>query len=138
MNLLRHRGTEREWNLPMTSLIDVVFLLLIYFMLTLSFSVRESDLGSALQTERRGGTSTDLQPQIVHVEMLDGRAVFRVAEQVFTTRGELTALLEKLPKERGVFVRVSNLPPVGAAAAALQACKDAGFRKVTYVPSSAK
>ncbi|MBX3363460.1 MAG: biopolymer transporter ExbD [Phycisphaeraceae bacterium] len=136
MKLQRPGSTERDWRLPMTSLIDVVFLLLIYFMLTLSFSVRETDLGAALQSEQRGGAAADLQPQVVHVELLDGRTVFRVGEQVFTTREDLTRLLERLPKERGVFVRVSNLPPVSAAAAALQACKDAGFRRVTYVPSS--
>ena len=39
-------------------------------------------------------------------------------------------------KEGGVFVRVSGAAPVSAAAEALQACRDAGFQRVSYVPAN--
>ncbi len=42
-------------------------------------------------------------------------------------------MLSELPKEAGVFLRVNDDAPVWAAAAALQACHDAGYEKLTYV-----
>lgn len=125
-----------DGELPLTSLIDVIFLLLIFFMVTSSMSVPEAQLASALQVDRTAaGRASDLQPQIVHVEMRDGRAAFRLGERVFFDKRELTSLLSALPKEGGVFVRVSDAVPVEAAAAALQASKDAGFSRVSYVPA---
>ena len=50
----------------------------------------------------------DLQPQVLNVEMRDGRAVFRLGERIVMDRAELAALLRALPKEGGLFVRVSD------------------------------
>jgi biopolymer transport protein ExbD len=125
-----------EAELPLTSLIDVIFLLLIFFLLTSSFSVNESQLVSGLQVERSLQTSrADLQPQVINVELRDGKPVFRLGDRVTGDQAELTGILARLPKESGVFVRVSDLVPVEFAAAALQASKDAGFTKVSYVPA---
>ena len=119
----------------MTPLIDVVFLLLIYFMVTSSMTPSESRLSSALQAENKTGRAADLQPQVVLVDVIDGAAVFIMGERLMRTKRELTQLLVQLPKESGVFVKVEDRAPVWATAAALQACKDAGFAKVTYVPA---
>jgi biopolymer transport protein ExbD len=128
------RNRKRAY-LPITPMIDVVFLLLIYFMVTSSMTPSESRLESAIQTESKGGSGSDLQPQIVFVEMRRGASVFRVGQRVLTTKGDLLDVLRQLPKDGGVFIRVDDLVPVSAAAAAMQASKDAGFTKVTYVPA---
>lgn len=129
-------GNAALGALPLTSLIDVVFLLLIYFLFSSSFSVPESNLSAAIRTERRGsGQAGDLTPQIVHVLVQNGTEVFRVGDRLLTEQRALTDLLKQLPKERGVFVKVSAQASVGAAAAAVQATKDAGFTRVTYVPA---
>ena len=129
------RSPEAEYGLPMTSLIDCIFLLLIFFMLTSSMTVPESQLASALQADRAAGRKADLQPQVVRVEVRGGESVFIIGQRVFTDKASLTRVLAALPKEGGVFVRVTDAAPVEATAAALQACKDAGFVKVSYVPS---
>lgn len=127
---------EFEAELPLTSLIDVIFLLLIFFMLTSSFVLNESQLASALQVERAAQASqADLQPQVVNVELREGRPVFRLGDRVMTGKSELVTVLRELPRQGGVFIRVSDLVPVEWAAAALQAAKDAGFIKVSYVPA---
>ena len=133
-NKLERAGAKRAL-LPMTPLIDVVFLLLIYFMVTSSITPSESRLSSALQTESKSGRAADLQPQVVLVDVVDGAAVFIMGGRVMRTKRELTELLVQLPKESGVFVKVEGRATVRATAAALQACKDAGFAKVTYVPA---
>jgi len=136
MRFVKHsKGNSELPDLPMTSLIDVVFLLLVFFIVTVNF-LREQELWSALQAEQRAsGQDADLRPQIVLVQNKDGAPAFVIGDRVFRDKQSLTDLLVRLPKEGGVFVKVSGDVPVQAAAAALQATKDAGFIKVTYVPA---
>jgi biopolymer transport protein ExbD len=129
-----HRPAALLGRLPMTSFIDVVFLLLIFFMVTSAIVPAESRLGSALRTEsRRGGSAADLRPQIVTVDAPGGRVQFSIGGHMLMTRQELTAVLEELPKEGGVIIRATDIAPVSAFAAAMQAARDAGFEKRTYV-----
>ena len=122
-------------SLELTSMVDVIFLLLIYFLMTISYTPPEARLTPALQAERvGGGRSADLEPQLVHVEIARGAPVYRIGERTMTDAGELALILERLPKEGGVFVRGDNAVPVGFGVAAMQASYAAGFVKVTYVP----
>lgn len=122
--------------LQITPMIDVIFLLLIYFLLSTSYSPPESELAPALQSERvDGGRAADLQPQIVEVSMFDGRPGFRLAGRVFRSKEALGEVLAELPKEGGVFIEGADTVSVRWATAAIQAGRDAGFEKVTYVPS---
>ncbi len=50
-------------------------------------------------------------------------------------KASLTEALEPLPKTPGLFIKVYDAVPVGAAAAAIQAARDTGFDQVTYVPA---
>lgn len=120
-----------------TSFIDVVFLLLIFFLVTATFQREEGRLSSALEAERAsGGRSADLLPQIIDVRADDAGPVYTMGERAVRDRDALAVLLRALPKEPGVFVRVHGSAPVHAVAAALQASRDAGFVKISYVPAS--
>lgn len=130
-----HRRTSRIGQLPMTPMIDVVFLLLVFFLVTANFSAPENKLSSALQTERASASASDLQPQIVEVRRESGVPTFVIGELRTTSRDELAALLRQLPKEPGVAVRVADDVPVSMAVAAMQAAADAGFEKRSYVPA---
>ena len=120
-------------RLQMASMIDVVFLLLIYFMLTTTLEPPESQLSPALSSDRPG-QPTALQPQAIEHEVTGGIDAFRVGDRVLTTQPDLTAVLAQLPKDAGVVVRAPDSVRVEWAAAAVQAARDAGFEKVTYAP----
>eukprot|EP00913_Durusdinium_trenchii_P006276 g5888.t1 len=139
MNLTPKSGRRRGGHLgalTMTSMIDVVFLLLIFFLVTSSFAPDEGRIDSALQTEGNGSATSDLQPQIVSVEWAGRVVVFRVGQRTTTSPQELTSILRQLPREAGVAVRVSGDVPVGAAATAMQSAHDAGFEKRSYEASA--
>lgn len=138
MRLVAPRSPRRLGALPMTSMIDVVFLLLIFFMVTANFAEDEAELSSALQSEGRGAATQNLRPQVLTVTGRDGRAVFSIGARTISSRPELMTVLRSLPKEQGVIVRVMDDAPIEAAAMALQSAADAGFRKRTYVPASAE
>ena len=136
MKLVRSGSREPLARLPITPMIDVVFLLLIYFMVTSTLTPSESDVSSALSSERReGGAAADFEPQVVTVDVQDSQVVFRIGDRAVTSQRELTVLLGALPKEGGVFIRGMDRAPVWAIAAAKQAAIDAGFTKRTYVPA---
>lgn len=137
MRLSSHK-TQREsrLELSMTSMIDVVFLLLIFFMTTASFVETERHLNSGIQVRRQAaGTQADFEPVIVEIARSSGRFVYRLGEREVTTQQELTDLLRRFDnKADGAFVRVGDDAPFALAAAAIQACKTARFAMVSYVP----
>jgi biopolymer transport protein ExbD len=139
MNLSRTKRTELEIpRLPLVALIDVVFFLLLYFIMAGNLAPIEPNLETALRTDKRSGeASSNLIPQIVSVDATsEGRWVYRLGERTLTDKESLATVLKSLSKQGGVVVRVSGSVPVHAVAGAIQACKDAGFTKISYVPRS--
>lgn len=140
MRFSKHRkGSRRtEITLNLASMIDVTFLLLIYFMVSMISVMEEDSLNPALQTMRTegAGAMNDFQPQRLEVLSLDGRPVFRIGSRIMTDRASLVEMLRTLPKSLGVVVEVHEGVSVGFAVSALQGARDAGFEQVTYVPSA--
>ena len=122
-------------DLPLTPLIDVVFLLLIYFMVTATITPPESRVASTLQGERGAGQQRDLRPQIVTIDLAGETVTYRLGARLFNDRNSLATALEQLPKEGGIFVRVTDRAPWSAVAGVMQDALDAGFVKRTYVPA---
>ena len=133
---LTNRRHGSKIDLQMTSMIDCVFLLLIFFMVTSSFARTERELDTGLATETRTVKAAGyLAPIVVEIIRGDGGFVFKVGGRQLPSREELTDVLRKIEnKLDGAFVRAADDAPFLMAAAAIQACKDAGFLKTTYAP----
>jgi len=129
------RRSSRLGALPLTSMIDVVFLLLIFFLVTANFAQEEHKLPATLQTEGGGVRSSDLQPQILQIRMQGGEPIFVMGEVAVRDGQSLEAVLSNLPKEPGVAIKSEPDVPISAIAAALQAARNTGFTKRSYVPS---
>lgn len=122
-------------RLNLTAMIDVIFLLLIFFLVSTSYTPPESELHPALRAERVGaGAAADLQPQVVEVKLVDGTPAFVLGERYTRDRQEMLRWLQPLPRDAGIFVKASSQLTVDWAAALLQIARDAGFDRVTYVP----
>lgn len=135
----RPRRDRSLGALPMVAMIDVVFQLLIFFLVTARLSAPESQIASALRAQRDGsGGAKDLQPQIVRVLQDEKGPVYYLGARRFREQEALRVALLPLPKDRGVFVRVASSARVDSVAIVLQACKDAGFTRVSYVPEISK
>ena len=138
MKLSSHKiEHESRLELSMTSMIDVVFLLLIFFMVSSSFIKTERDLDSGIKVERQATNrqQSDFEPAIIDVINSNGTFVFRLGTREFATQQELIQVLRQFEnKADGAFVRVSDDATFDMAAAAIQACKTANFVTVSYVP----
>lgn len=123
--------------LSMSSMIDVTFLLLIYFIVSTVLSKPEDQLNPALLVSQGSAVEESLlEPQILLVQQENLRSVYKLGSQVFTSREQLAQVLLNLPKEPGIIVKTDNSVSVGFAMAAIQESRDAGFDKVTYVPAN--
>jgi biopolymer transport protein ExbD len=133
------RRNRERITLNLASMIDIVFLLLIYFIVTATLRPPEDRLSTALQSAQRvsGAQSNDFRPQVVEVLTVNGSPSYRLGARVMTDRSALHEALTPLPKDAGLFIKVHDGVPVGFAVVAVQTGKDAGFEKVTYVPADA-
>ena len=121
--------------LNMSSMIDVTFLLLIYFIVTTVFTPPEDQLTPALKVEDGASMSQqDLEPQIVQVELIEQIPVYTIGGHVCRDRKALSKVLQNLPTDPGLIIKVRSDIPIGFAVAAIQVARDANFKKVTYVP----
>ena len=132
----RSRLRVDRLTMNLASMIDVTFLLLVYFIVSTVMARPEDQLTSAIQTRdaETAGSEIDFQPQIVEVLRLDGAPAYVIGDRRLRELGGLRAVLDDLPTELGVFIRVSGDIPVEFALSAVQAARDAGFEQVTYVP----
>ncbi len=121
----------------MTSMIDVVFLLLIFFIVTSSFVKTERQLEPTIKVKKKSvaQAAADMEPAIVELVRSGNRFVYKIGSLEMTSDEELTKVLERFDnKSDGAFVRVADGAPFHMVAAAIQACKDAKFMTVSYVP----
>ena len=113
-------------------MIDVVFLLLVFFLLTARFMAAEDQLSSGLASKR--GPPSDLEPQVISIAYVEGVPVYSIGDRSVNTQSELTAILRDLPPEAGAIVRAAPDTPWRYTMAAMQACEDAGLRSRSYAP----
>ncbi|MEL6497858.1 MAG: biopolymer transporter ExbD [Planctomycetota bacterium] len=133
MRFTRTTDDVRGGRLPLIGMIDVFFLLLVYFLTSATITPAEEELAAALSAERTDASAANLEPQVVVVGDRSVTTPFTVSGTSIPTQARLTELLSGLPKEPGVFVRADDAARVADVAAALQACNDAGFERITYV-----
>jgi biopolymer transport protein ExbD len=134
---LTSRRHGSKIDLQMTSMIDVVFLLLIFFMVTSSFHQAERELDPAVKVQRAAAAvAQDLAPAIIDVVRKGEGFIYRLGGRELATSEQLTQVLIQLEnKLNGAIVRATDEAPFEMAAAAIQAAKTAGFSLVSYVPS---
>ncbi|RFA33781.1 biopolymer transporter ExbD [Alkalilimnicola ehrlichii] len=129
MNLRPKQQEEPEINL--TPLIDVVFLMLIFFMVTTTF-IREGDLELNLPEASLEPSETLAEPLelVINAQgdyFLDGQAL--VNRQARTVRLAIEQALSTA--ERGLVVRADAATPHQAVVTALDAAGQAGVQQIS-------
>ena len=138
MRFLPAKREQEIIRLPLVALIDVCLFLLLYFMIAGTFAGEESALATTIAGARSGGggSGSTLSVQVLRVRSTPGKGSgveYTIGARLMGDRASLLEVLRALPKEVGMVIKVDDEAPVEAAAGAIQACKDAGFTKVTYV-----
>jgi biopolymer transport protein ExbD len=118
-NQSNRKGMNRA-ALSMSSMIDVTFLLLIYFIVSTVLSKPEDQLTPALKVDQGAVVEESLlEPQIILVQQYNEQPVYKIGSQIFTKREQLAEVLLKLPKDPGVIIKAGDNVAVGFAIAAI-------------------
>lgn len=125
----------------MTAMIDVVFLLLIFFVCTASFQAVELVLPSNLLVSSNASVDVPIEPPedleriLVEVRATDEGTAWRVNDQPCATRVELQELLAAIAsvdRELPVVVDCDDAVPLGDAIAVYDLARSLGLVKVQF------
>ena len=122
----------------MTSMIDVVFLLLIFFLVTTTFIKPERQLNSNIKVEQTaaGLQEDDLDPAILDLFLVGERVVFQLGARQTSQLEELKSVIDDFEnKSEGAFVRVGSGVAFDHAARAIGLFKASGYSNVSYLPA---
>jgi biopolymer transport protein ExbD len=117
-------------TLNLTSMIDVLFLLIIFFMVGTEFTDMDRSIDLAVPELRRGGALTDAPTRRVVNVLADGRIDL---DRQNVSLGELTTQLSAARQQYatlGVLVRGDGQGTFQRVAEVLGACKEAGIADV--------
>ena len=138
MNLREHNSRRREHpELEMTPLIDIVFLLLIFFMITTSFTQasqqKESEISIDLPESKTGSAPSPEQRTVVVVQS-DGTIDIRTEADVSDeTLAERLESLHEIAPDTPVLLKGDREASHGRTIEVLDQVKRAGFNEVNLV-----
>ncbi len=135
---LSHRARENSpLSLSMTGMIDMVFLLLVFFLATTALVKAEKQLrtGIGIESDNQSRPDEDLEPAVITVSQIEGRIVYEFGVITTSNQAELFDRLRTYRfKSGGAFIRVADDIPFEPIAKLMSMCRSFGFDPVTYVP----
>jgi len=119
-----------EWErgqkgIDITPLVDVIFQLLIFFLLTSSFVVTQAGIKVNLP---KAVTSEALQEETVVIVINKNDVVF-LNEKVVTVK-ELGNFLENLPKKKAILLKADKKSSLGKIVEIWDLCREKGIEKL--------
>lgn len=127
------RPAEQEYeSIPMTPLIDIVFLTLVFFMATAVYGILESEIDITLPVAETATTDTRTQGEIIINLKNDGSIV---VNNRIVTLPELQDVLNKVSQffpGSSVIIRGDEQAMLGKAIEILDCCRKAKIQNVAF------
>lgn len=128
----RKKRVYEQAQVPMSSMIDVVFLLLIYFIVTQKDEIHEAHLAVNLPSPNAAQTS-DVKPKLLELEVHPGQVMLQGIPKPLDTIRDTLAYLAELDPEQTVIVKTSIMARAEELIAVLDLCKGVGLSKLNVV-----
>ncbi len=132
MALRKKKPGDKVVEIPMSSMIDVVFLLLIYFVYTHREELAEAHLAVNLPSPNAAQTS-EVKPRLLELEVHPGQVMLQGAPRPLDAIKTSLAHLASLDPDQTVMVKTSVLAKTEELVAVLDLCKAVGFTKLNVV-----
>ncbi len=133
---------NQQLDVKMTPMIDVVFMLLIFFVWTASFQIVEQILPSSLLTSSQGQGQTEIDPEMEDLERVvvqllwnAGRPSWRINETPVSSLSEVRsrlAAVARINTALPVLVDAAEEIPLGYVIDVYDLARQAGFQKVQF------
>ncbi len=132
MALLKKRSFEQVIQVPMSSMIDVVFLLLIYFIVTHKEELSEAHLAVNLPSPGVAKTQ-EVKPRLLELEVRPGEVYLQGVPRPIEIIEQTLAFLGNLDPDQTVMVKTSLAARTHELVRVLDLCKKAGLTKLNLV-----
>lgn len=139
MKLARSTNRQRHLGAPMTPMIDVVFLLLIFFVCTADFNLAEPVLPATLSAVETSGDADSavapgIQPEMLVVRVTPAPQPVVVDDRRCSTAADLTAALHEAAaaNARRVVLNVDHAARLDRVVDVYDECHLAGFRRIQF------
>ena len=134
---MAHKSKKRDisdgkMEVPMSSMIDVVFLLLIYFIVTQKDEIMEAHLAVNLPSPNQNSTS-EVKPKLLELEVHPGQVMLQGVPRSLDMIKETLTYLAKLDPDQTVIVKTSVMAKTEELVSVLDLCKGVGLRKLNVV-----
>ena len=130
---LRQRRSKGVVQIPMSSMIDVVFLLLIYFIVTQKNELSEAHLAVNLPSPNPPVQEPDEKPNLLEIEIRPGQVYLKKTPQTFAELREKLTALAALDTGYTVVVKTSVLAQTRELVDVLDMCKDLGLDQLSLM-----
>lgn len=145
MRVRQSRQDDRRIDVKMTPMIDIVFLLLIFFLCTASFQIVEKVLPTPLATSGSVQVPQEIDPELAELEEVvvrlqwdAGKPTWMINRRVYESLDEVRqtlSTLAELQSDLPVILDVAGQAPLGSVVDLYDICRMAGFEKVQFAAS---
>lgn len=118
-------------GINLTPMVDIVFLLLIFFLAATTFAEEEVEMDLELPEARSGTAGETAHPLVIQV-LADGRIVLDGREVTHEALQQKLEVVAQQSRERSVLVRGDKAAPLGLGIQVLDACRLAKLTKVDF------
>ena len=140
-----HRAASGRMEVKMTPMIDVIFLLLVFFVCTASFQAVEEVLPTHLLLSGASNAEAPVDPRLIDLDEIvvaigwtDGRARWRINDkdyERFDEVGAVLAAVARLKNELPVILDADDNVPLENVIDAYDLCRRLGLVKIQFAAS---
>lgn len=134
----RNRAQPQFLGFQIAPIVDVLLVLLCFFILTWNFARKEMELDVTVPTAEHGGEPRLEVNQAVLNLKVDGSLVMNTKPITYAELGERMALLAKVNPEYAIILRGDENVPFKYVAKVLDVCRGAGISNVAFPVSKAE
>ena len=128
----RRRAQPAVLGFQIAPMVDVLLVLLCFFILTWNFASKENELDVRVPTADHGGEPTMEVNQTVLNLKADGSLVMNTKPVSYAELAEKMAVLAKIDKEYAIILRGDENVPYKYVARVLDVCRGAGIWNVAF------
>lgn len=128
----RRRAEPNVLGFQIAPMVDVLLVLLCFFILTWNFARKEMELDVKVPTAEHGGEPTmDVNQTVLNLKV-DGSIVMNTKPVSYDELGEKMAALAKINKDYAIILRGDENVPYKYVARVLDVCRGAGIWNVAF------
>jgi len=132
---LNRKWRPQSLQLSTPGMIDIVFLLLIFFLVNASYRPNEKQVETQTTDPNKASARSEIQPLEIKVTSTGQGASFEVAGRTFRSLDELGDWLGQWPaKDQPVVISNSSSCPVGIVIKTINQSRESGFKSVSHNP----